>query len=575
METLEERIARKLPKKKKLIRVAMGEEAADLVVRNATYLNVFSSTWETGDIAISGGLIAGIGGEYHGITEIDTQGQYVTPGLIDAHIHLESSIVKPSEFARIALRHGTTTVVTDPHEITNVMGTDGIRYMLEATENIGVDVMFMLPSCVPATPMDENAMPLHYQDIDEFYSHPRVLGLAEMMNYVGVNAGDDEVLSKILAAQSHHKKIDGHAPQLSGRALDGYIAAGVYSDHECDTYENALEKLKKGQFVMIREGTAARNLDALMPLIRPELYSRCMFATDDKHPNDLLNIGHIDSIVRRCLAAGCDPILTLKTATHNAARYFLMNNKGAIAGGYVADLLILDDLSTFSISTVIKRGTVLHHVGNTMEVEITPPTVSPDLAARATDTMHCAPVNAERFACGRRPVIELTPGELYTGNGGYADAADPAHDLLKIAVIERHHNTGHIGLAYIRGYGLTKGAVATSIAHDSHNIIAVGASDEDIARAVNAVIAAHGGIYVTDGDETKGLPLPIAGLMSDGRMEDVNAALEGTKAFAYSLGVKKDVDPFMSLSFLSLPVIPALKLTPQGVFDVTKWAYLE
>lgn len=573
METLEQRLSRKLNKKQTLIRVARGLEKADLVIKNAKYLNVFSSSWETGDIAVSGGLIAGIGDNYDGQVEIDAAGKHVIPGLIDAHIHLESAVVEPAEFARIALQHGTTTVVTDPHEITNVMGADGIRYMLEATENIGVDVMFMLPSCVPATPLDENAAPLSYRDIDEFYSHPRVLGLAEMMNYVGVINGDENVIDKILAAQSHHKKIDGHAPALSGRELNAYIAAGVYSDHECDTYENALEKLKKGQFIMIREGTAAKNLKALTPLITSELYSRCMFATDDRHPGDLLNQGHIDKIVADCLKAGCDAVMTLKTATHNAARYFLMNNKGAIAGGYVADLVILDRLEDFDINSVIKRGETVYEKGRGIEKRT--PRISPALAGAARSSMRCAKASPADFKCGKKAVIGLVPGEIVTKDCGYADNTDAENDILKCAVIERHHYTGHIGIGYIKGYGLKKGAVATSVAHDSHNIIAIGASDEDIATAVNAVIDAGGGIFVTDGKLTEGLPLEIAGLMSDKNAETVIELLEKAKSFAYKLGVCKNVDPFMSLSFLSLPVIPELKLTTRGVFDVKKWQFKE
>ena len=573
METLEQRLARKLNKKQTLIRVARGLEKADLVIKNAKYLNVFSSSWETGDIAVSGGLIAGIGDDYNGQTEIDAAGKHVIPGLIDAHIHLESAVVEPAEFARIALRHGTTTVVTDPHEIANVMGADGIRYMLEATEDIGVDVMFMLPSCVPATPLDENAAPLSYKDIDEFYSHPRVLGLAEMMNYVGVVNGDESVIDKILAAQSHHKKIDGHAPALSGRELNAYIAAGVYSDHECDTYENALEKLKKGQFIMIREGTAAKNLKALMPLIRPELYSRCMFATDDRHPEDLLRKGHIDKIAADCLKAGCDPIMTLKTETHNAARYFLMNNKGAIAGGYVADLVILDSLEDFVINSVIKRGEIVCEKGRGIEKR--KPKISAELIRSARSSMRCAKVSPSDFKCGKKSVIGLIPGEIVTRDCGCADKTDAENDILKCAVIERHHYTGHIGIGYIKGYGLKKGAVATSVSHDSHNIIAIGASDEDIAKAVNAVIDAGGGIFVTDGKLTEGLPLEIAGLLSEKDAETVIESLDRAKSLAYNLGVYKNVDPFMSLSFLSLPVIPELKLTTRGVFDVKKWQFKE
>ena len=394
-----------------------------------------------------------------------------------------------------------------------------------------------------------------------------------MMNYVGVLGGDESVLDKILAAQSHHKKIDGHAPGLSGRDLDGYIAAGVYSDHECDTIENATEKLKKGQFVMIREGTAAQNLKALMPLIAPATYSRCMFATDDKHPSDLLERGHIDYVVRECLAAGLDPIMTLKVATHNAARYFLMNNKGAIAGGYVADLIILDDLPSFTIDRVIKRGRTAYEAGKPIEKRV--PKIDEALVNKAYSSMHCHPVTTDKLACGKKALIGLIPHEIVTDDLGYADSPNVKDDILKVAVVERHHDSGHIGLGYIKGYGLKKGAVATSVAHDSHNIIAVGATDEDIAAAINAVIAAKGGIFVTDGKVTRGLPLPVAGLMSDQPLEKTNADLESVKDFAYSLGVSRDIDPFMTLSFLSLPVIPKVKITTRGVFDVVKWQYKE
>ncbi len=571
METLDQRLARKLEKKRRLIRVAAGQEEADLVIRNARFLNVFTSRWEQGDIAVAGGIIAGICGKYRAAQDIDAAGRYLIPGLIDAHIHLESAIVMPAEFARIALRHGTTTVICDPHEIANVMGTDGIRFMLQATEEIGVDVMFMLPSCVPATPLDEAGASLSYRDIDMFYSHPRVLGLAEMMNYTGVLHGDREVLEKILAAQSHHKKIDGHAPALSGADLDAYIAAGVYSDHECSDLQNAMDKLRRGQFIMIREGTAAHNLDALLPLIQPELYSRCMFATDDKHPNDLLRGGHIDAILRRCFSAGTDPILALKTATHNAARYFLMNNKGAIAGGYVADLVLLDDLPSFRIARVIKRGKTVFESGK--DIRMDPPHIDSDLQKAARNSVHLSPLRTDSLAAGRAPVIRLIPGQIVTEDGGYAERPDPEHDILLCAVFERHRHTGHIGIGYLQGYGLRKGAVATSISHDSHNIIAVGVSASDILHAVHAVAENGGGIFVTDGQNTKGLPLPIAGLMSDAPMEQVNACLEAVKDFAFSLGVSRGIDPFMTLSFLALPVIPKLKLTTHGVFDVEKWAF--
>ena len=344
------KINRKLNKKLHVIDVAAGRAPADLVLKNATYVNVFSNELCHGDIAVAEGLIVGMG-EYHGKVEVDVSGKLVLPGFIDAHIHLESSLVSPTEFAKAVLPHGTTTVITDPHEIANVMGTDGIEYMLQATEDLPVDVRFMLPSCVPATPLDESGANLDYRAIDSFYDHPRVQGLAEMMNYVGVVNGDGQVVEKIVASQAHHKKIDGHAPGLSGKDLNAYIAAGVYSDHECSDMEDAMNKLRLGQYIMIREGTAARNLEALMPLLTSQYVDRCMFCTDDKHPNDLLEKGHIDYIVKRAIGLGVDPITAVKVACHNAARYFLLNNRGAIAPGYLGDFVIIDNFQDFNIES--------------------------------------------------------------------------------------------------------------------------------------------------------------------------------------------------------------------------------
>ncbi|HAL11234.1 MAG TPA: adenine deaminase [Ruminococcaceae bacterium] len=571
-ETIAQCVERKLDRKLRLIRVACGEEPADVVFKNATYLNVFSNDFCHGDIAVSDGLIAGIG-SYHGLQEMDVSGQFVSPGFIDAHIHLESSLVSPAEFARAVLRHGTTTVITDPHEIANVMGTDGIRYMLQATEGLPIDVHFMLPSCVPATPMDESGCTLDYQAIDALYDHPRVLGLAEMMNYPGVIQGDPDVIRKILACQAHHKKIDGHAPGLSGAALNAYIAAGVYSDHECSTYQDALEKLQLGQFIMIREGTAAHNLRALLPLLNQQYYSRCMFATDDKHPLDLLQGGHIDYIIREAIACGVDPIIAIKAASHHAARYFLMNNKGAIAPGYLADLVIFDDFRHFQIQQVYKRGRCVFTEGEVLPFDA--PAIEPALARRAHETFHLEAVSPQQLAAGELPVIGIVPGELITQNLGRAEAPVPTRDLLKIAVAERHHHTGHIGLGYVKGYGLQRGAVATSVAHDSHNIIAIGAGDDDLALAINRIAQLEGGMVVVEnGHILSELPLPVAGLMSDAPLEEVNDRLEQAKAAAHRLGVSPGIDPFMTLSFLSLPVIPALKITTHGVFDVEQWKYL-
>lgn len=563
---------RQLAAKQRIIAVAAGREKADLVLKNAKYLNVFSNEFLCGDIAVANGLIAGVG-KYDGKTEIDVSGKFVLPGFIDAHIHLESSMVTPAEFAKAVVAHGTTTVITDPHEITNVMGIDGVEYMIQASQNLPIDVHFMMPSCVPATEIDESGAELDCKDIDLYLDNKKVLGLAEMMNYVGVINGDKNVLSKIVTSQAHHKKIDGHAPELSGNDLNAYIAAGVYSDHECSTFENALEKLRKGQFIMIREGTAAHNLKALMPLLTQQYYSRCMFATDDKHPSDLLYGGHIDYIVKQALKNGADPIVALKTATHHAARYFLLNNKGAIASGYLADIVVVDNLEDFNVETVFKRGKL---VFDGEVKDFSAPTVDEKLAEKCFDTFHLNSVTPSSFKVdGKLGLIGLVGGELLTRNLGTADKIDVENDILKIACIERHKGTNHIGVGYVKGYSLKSGAVATSVAHDSHNIITVGCNDDDIAVAVNAIKDSKGGIAVVENGKIKALlELPIAGLMSDEPLTTVNEKLENAKSSAYELGADKSIDPFMTLSFLSLPVIPSLRITTKGVFDAENWKML-
>ncbi|WP_301913852.1 adenine deaminase [Ruminococcus bromii] len=571
-EIFEQKIDRQLAAKQRIIAVAAGREKADLVLKNAKYLNVFSNEFLCGDIAVANGLIAGVG-KYDGKTEIDVSGKLVLPGFIDAHIHLESSMVTPAEFAKAVVAHGTTTVITDPHEITNVMGIDGVEYMIQASQNLPIDVHFMMPSCVPATEIDESGAELDCKDIDLYLDNKKVLGLAEMMNYVGVINGDKNVISKIVTSQAHHKKIDGHAPELSGNDLNAYIAAGVYSDHECSTFENALEKLRKGQFIMIREGTAAHNLKALMPLLTQQYYSRCMFATDDKHPSDLLYGGHIDYIVKQALKNGADPIVALKTATHHAARYFLLNNKGAIASGYLADIVVVDNLEDFNVETVFKRGKL---VFDGEVKDFSAPTVDEKLAEECFDTFHLDSVTPSSFKVdGKLGLIGLVGGELLTRNLGTADKIDVENDILKIACIERHKGTNHIGVGYVKGYSLKSGAVATSVAHDSHNIIAVGCNDDDIAVAVNAIKDSKGGIAVVENGKIKALlELPIAGLMSDEPLTTVNEKLENAKLSAYELGADKSIDPFMTLSFLSLPVIPSLRITTKGVFDAENWKML-
>ncbi len=567
------KINRKLLKKQRIIAAAAGREPADLVLKNATFVNVFSNELSTMDIAVAEGLIVGMG-SYQGRSEVDCTGKIILPGFLDAHIHLESSLVSPTEFVKAVLPHGTTTVVTDPHEIANVMGTDGIEYMLQATEDLPVDVRFMLPSCVPATPLDESGAILDYRAIDSFYDHPRVQGLAEMMNFVGAINGDEQTVEKIVAAQAHHKKIDGHAPDLQGNDLNAYIAAGVYSDHECHDVKDAIAKLERGQFIMIREGTAARNLEALMPLLTGKYADRCMFCTDDKHPNDLLEKGHIDYIVKKAISLGADPITAVKVACHNAARYFLLNNRGGISPGYLADFVIIDNFQDFNIEQVYKKGVLMVDHG---EIQDFPsPEIEPYLVERAHKTFHVAALTAEDFTEKRpRGIIGMVDGEITTVDAGYSDRIDVEYDVLKIAVVERHKNTHHIGIGYIQGYGLKSGAVATSISHDSHNIIVVGTNETDMAAAVNRVVELNGGIVVWDGGQSVAeVPLAIAGIMSDEPLVTVNEKLETAKDAAHKLGVNPGIDPFMTLSFMALPVIPSLRITTRGVFDVTTQSYV-
>ncbi len=567
------KINRKLLKKRRIINAAAGREPADLVLKNATYVNVFSNELCHADIAVAEGLIVGMG-RYSGTVEEDCTGKIVLPGLLDAHIHLESSLVSPTEFVKAVLPHGTTTVITDPHEIANVMGTDGIEYMLQATEGLPVDVQFMLPSCVPATPLDESGAMLDYRAIDSFYDHPRVLGLAEMMNFVGIIAGDDQPVEKIVAAQAHHKKIDGHAPDLKGNDLNAYIAAGVYSDHECHDLQDAIAKLERGQFIMIREGTAARNLEALAPLLCSKYAERCMFCTDDKHPNDLLEKGHIDYIVKRAISLGVDPIIAVKVACHNAARYFLLNNRGAIAPGYLGDFVLVDDLHAFNIEKVFKRGVLM--VDHGIVRDFPAPAIGPYLTERAHSTFHVEHLTAEDFTESRpRGIIGMVDGEITTVDAGYADRIDVERDVLKIAVVERHKNTHHIGIGFLQGYGLKSGAVATSVSHDSHNIIVVGTSEEACAAAADRVVELGGGIVVWDrGTPVAEVPLAIAGIMSDEPLVTVNEKLEAAKEKAYALGVNQGIDPFMTLGFMALPVIPTLRITTRGVFDVDRQNYV-
>lgn len=558
--------------KKKLIDTAAGRIKADTVLKNVNYLNVFTNEFVTADVAITSGYIAGIG-DYSGENELDCTDKFLVPGFIDSHIHLESSIVSPKSFAKAVSAHGTTAVVTDPHEITNVLGTDGIDYMLKSTENLPIDVFFVVPSCVPASPFDENGAVINHFDTEKCMDNPRILGIAEMMNFPATIGADSEIIKMILSAENRGKVTDGHAPTLSGKSLNAYVAAGIMSDHECTNLEEALEKLSLGQYIMIRQGTAGRNLDALAPLLTGDTYTRCLFATDDKHPGELIRNGHIDYIIKKAISSGVKPEIAYKVASFNAAQYFKLPQRGAIAPGYIADLVLLDDINSVSIAAVIKNG---EKPQSNTAVSVSD--IDSALSEKVRHTMNTSKITEESLKIKKssEKVIGLISGQIVTTDEGQAGGIDTENDILKVCVVERHKNTGHIGVCYIKGYGLKSGAVATSIAHDSHNIIAIGATDSDIVTAVNAIIDMGGGMVVVNNDcVIESLPLEIAGLMTDENIDCVSGKIDSLKQAAYSLGVNQDIDPLMTLSFVSLPVIPHIKLTSLGVVDVDKFELLK
>lgn len=564
----------KTEKKQKIIEAALGKKPASLVLKNASYVSVFSGKILNGDIAVEEGVFAGIG-SYSGEKEIDVSEKIILPGFIDGHIHLESSLASPAEFAKAVIPHGTTTVVCDPHEIANVMGTDGIEYILEATENLPLDVNVMLPSCVPATPLDESGAVLGYEEIAPFYEHERVFGLAEMMNFPGVISGDESVLNKISFAETYKKKTDGHAPGVSENGLNAYVAAGISSDHECTNLNEAIEKIERGQHIMIREGTAAKNLEALCPLLTKQYESRCFFCCDDRHPNDILRDGHIDNIVKKAVSLGVDPAIAVKAASFNAASFLHIDNKGAIAPCFVADFIIADSIENLNIEAVYKNGKPVYKNGTVCDFEM--PKIAMELDKKAHNTFNVQKITEKDLALFKeKPVIGMISGQIVTEKRGTADKVDIENDILKIAVIERHKNTGHIGLCYLSGLGLKSGAIATSVSHDSHNIIAAGTNDSDIVLAVNRIIESKGGIAVAEnGNILAELKLPIAGLMSDEPIDMIDSDLEKAKKAAFSLGANPGVDPFMTLSFMALPVIPSIRILPNGIFDVDNWKIIE
>ncbi len=562
----------------RLIRVGRDREPADLLLTNARVVDVYGGDLLDADVAIAGDRIAGLrtAGAAHAsraIEVIDLSGSYLAPGLIDGHVHLESSMVSVPEFARAVVPLGTTTVIIDPHEIANVLGMTGIRYMLEAAKHNPLSVYLMASSCVPAGPFESAGATLSSYDLESLLQDKWVLGLAEMMNYPGVLAADDEVLAKLDVAGA--RPIDGHAPGLSGPDLDGYVAAGIGSDHECTTVAEAREKLRRGMVIMLREATGARNLEDLLPLVTSQNARRFVFVTDDRNPLHLLTEGHIDSMVRQAIAAGVTPICALQMGTLNTAEYFRLHDRGAVAPGRVADLIVFDDLDAPRPRLVYRSGKLVAREGELLPyTRPRPLPVLPVSMNVPRGSLHFRiPADGHRLR-----VIEVIPNQILTRAGEdeatiiHDEAvADPQRDLLKLAVIERHTGSGRVGLGFIRGFGLKLGALASTMAHDAHNIIVVGVSDEAMRAAVELLLEMRGGLVAVAGREVTTLPLPIAGLMADAPLPTVAERLRAVLYTARRMGSVLD-DPFMTLSFMALSVIPALKLTDRGLVDVHRGA---
>ncbi len=557
-----------------IITVARGDAPADLLLTGARIVNVFSGRVIDGSIAVKDGYIVGFG-DYDTAETMDVKGRYVAPGFIDAHVHIESSMTCVSEFARTVAPCGTTTVVADPHEIANVLGAAGIDYMLRSAEGQPMDCLFALPSCVPATDMETAGARLDAGDLEPFMDHPRIVALAEMMNYPGVIFTDADVMAKLNLARSHHRTMDGHAPGLSGRRLAAYTAAGIASDHECTRAEEALEKLELGMHIMVREGTCARNLDALFPVINAGTWRRMMWCTDDRHPHDLLAEGHVDAVIRKAVAKGLDPITAIRMGTLNPADYFGIKDAGAIAPGRKANLVVFSDLADIRAEEVFymgrpvaRNGSLLPSVKRPRAVPI-PPSMRVD--PRALD--FSIPVKGRRMRVIRAIADQVvTRCEItdVTEKNGLA-VANVAGDVIKMAVVDRYTGQARTGRGFVTGLGLKRGAIASSVAHDSHNIIVAGATDGDMRAAVASVVEMGGGFAATcDGKVLASLPLPIAGLMSDQPVETVRRQMDGMIAAAKDLGAVLS-DPFMTLGFLALPVIPDLKLTDRGLVDVTRF----
>jgi adenine deaminase len=583
------------------IQIARGQLPADLVLRNATLVNVCSGECYSADVAIADGLVVGVGdpGSYHGREERDLQGRWLAPGLIDGHMHIESTMLTLAEFARVVVPRGVSAVMLDPHEFANVLGVAGIRYVLEAGRGLPLAAYVMLSSCVPASSYESPYRVLLADDLLPLLEDERVLGLAEMMNMPGVLSGDEQVLAKIIATRRHGLVVDGHAPGLDGRDLSAYAAAGVMSDHECTTLEEARQRIRLSMWLMIREGSAARNLDTLLPLVQELHPPRVFFVTDDRDTQDLTTRGHIDSMVRRAIELGLDPVEAIRLASYNTAQYFRLHDRGAVAPGFVADLAVLDDLETFQVESVYKDGRLIAREGQLLvdiasvsamnktdgRDESAPTGAGNEVPMGVADTIHIGDVReADLRIPGRSGLVEVVgiePGQITTLHlreeapvRDGAIVADPERDLLKLVVIERHHASGSVGLGLVKGFGLRKGALASSVAHDAHNLVIAGADDHDILLAARTLEAMGGGFAcVVDGEVRAQVPLPYGGLVSPLPAAALVQQLRALDAAAAELGCALE-HPCMTLSFLSLSVIPSLKLTDQGLIDVETFTLL-
>ena len=565
-----------------IINVARGFEKADLVIKNANIVNVLSEEIHKADIAIKDGIIAGIGENYSGEKEIDIQGAYVTPSFIDGHVHLESTMMLPSEFAKVALPAGTTTVIIDPHEISNVLGLHGISFMHEAVKNLPLDVYTMLPSCVPATPWEHSGAVIDAEAMKEPITREGIAGLGEFMNFPGVINAADSDLDKIIVAKEEGKFIDGHGPGIAGKDLNAYAAARIAADHECSTVEEMNDRLERGMYILLRQGSACHNLRTLIQGVTPENSRRCLLCSDDRQPKTILHEGHLDNHLRICVEEGLDAVTAIRMATLNAAECFDLKDRGAIAPGYRADVVLLDDLKDFHVNRVFIQGALVAEEGKYI------PEIKRYDISTVKGSVIVKDFSAEKFKMHLKSnkvnVIKILPGGVVTAKDTAEIQLDekgefvrnPEEDIVKVAVVERHQGTGNVACGFLKGYGIKAGAVALSIAHDSHNIIVVGVSDEEMEFAVNSLIAQEGGmVLVKEGKVIESMPMPIAGLMSDQSGEWVDEKLTAIHAKAYEeLGIAGDVEPVMTLCFMSLAVIPEVKLTDMGLFDVTTFSFI-